>query len=147
MRALRWFEAPHGRLPVYFWLNVEHGMKEITLVEWKWPVKLRLTREGRGMRRKVEGIVEALRKGCGAQISYLYSNSTNHPRSEAATSRLSPGTTLTRKNTVFLSLLGVFGGNCVSLQVRHEIGKCFGRNLGTLGSQNAGSKGIKQRPI
>lgn len=91
VRALRRFEAPHDCPPVYFRLNVEHGMKAITLAEWRWLGEITAHTRGE-VRRKVERVVEALRKGCGAQISCLYLNSTNHPRYEAATARLSPGT-------------------------------------------------------
>ena len=74
-QALRLFEPLQGRPTVYFRLNVECGMEDITLAEWEKLGEItahtKAYLEGRGVRRKVEEVVTALRKGHGAQISYI----------------------------------------------------------------------------
>ena len=74
-QALRRFEPLQGRPAVYFRLNVEHGMQGISLAEWEKLGEItahtKAYLEGMEVRRKVEGVVGALRKGHGAQISYI----------------------------------------------------------------------------
>ena len=47
------------------------------------------------------------------------------------------------KDMVFLCTFGLFDGcDSLFLQVLDELDKCFGRNLGALGSQNVGADGL-----
>jgi hypothetical protein len=75
-RVLRQFEAVEGGGPtVYFRLNVEHGMQDITLTDWEKLGEITTYTKaylaGREVRRKVEGAVAVLREGHGAPISYI----------------------------------------------------------------------------
>jgi hypothetical protein len=75
-RVLKQFEAVEGGGPtLYFRLNVEHGMQDITLEEWEKLGEItthtKAYLDGREVRRKVEGAVAALREGHGAPISYI----------------------------------------------------------------------------
>ena len=74
-QALRRLEALQGRPTVYFRLNVEHGMQDIALGEWERLGEItahtKAYLEGREVRRRVEGVVAALRKGHRVQISYI----------------------------------------------------------------------------
>jgi hypothetical protein len=81
-RMLRQFEPAEGGPSVYFRFNVEHGMQDITLAEWEKMGEIRTHTkaylDGSEVKRKVEGVVTALRKGHGAAVSYVRPPSAGH---------------------------------------------------------------------